>query len=201
MVLAGLPLGREEAKPQQKVETTTVAESTAPAPSATIIEIPGDADESFEISTTTTQAPPAVTATNAPVTPPPMTSQQAEPPQDDRQARATVPPRSEPAVPRNEPAPPREDPPARVVPKPRPEMTASEASSTLRGYVVSRRFYPAASECIRVENRGYQNVGYNMEVWHSCAGGGASRLLGRWRVDSKTGEVFVRNDSGRYVRP
>ena len=91
----------------------------------------------------------------------------------------------------------------RVVPRPdRPaEISADEAAATLRNYVRSSRYYEVAGECIRVENRGYRNVGYNLEVWHSCPGGGTSRLLGRWRVDSKTREVFVQRDNGRYLRP
>ena len=82
------------------------------------------------------------------------------------------------------------------------QISAGEASSRLRGYVTSTRYYSVANECVRVEPRGYRNTGYNLEVWHSCpGGGGTSRLLGRWRVDARTGEVFRQRDDGRYTRP
>jgi hypothetical protein len=84
---------------------------------------------------------------------------------------------------------------------PSEEISGDEAVATLRNYVRSTRYYPVAGECIRVENRGYRNVGYTLEVWHSCIGGGASRLLGRWRVDSKTREIFRQREDGRYLRP
>ena len=43
--------------------------------------------------------------------------------------------------------------------------------------------------------------GFDYEVWHSCERGGGSRLLGRWRVDALTREVFRQYDDGRYLRP
>ncbi len=116
---------------------------------------------------------------------PPVIVEQPRPQQPAPQPRPTTPP------------------PARVVPRAAPseEISGEEAVAAVRSYVRSTRYYPVASECIRVENRGYRNVGYTLEVWHSCAGGGASRLLGRWRIDSKTREIFRQRDDGRYLRP
>lgn len=96
-------------------------------------------------------------------------------------------------------------PPARGVPPPAPrassEITAAEAEATLRNYVISTNYYRLGSDCIRLQNRGYSNAGYALEVWSSCGEGGASRQLGRWRVDAKTREVFRQRDDGRYLRP
>lgn len=92
--------------------------------------------------------------------------------------------------------------PAVPAPVQRAELSPSDATATLQSYVRSTRYYGVANECVRVENRGYRNAGYNLEVWHSCPGsGGGARLLGRWRVDSKTREVFRQRGDGRYLRP
>lgn len=212
LVLAGLPFGGEEPKPGAAEPTETIAEAE-PQPGApgTLIEVPpGSADDSFEIATTTTQAPPiaaepAPTATAPPATTPPPTATAAPPAAPvQRPPVIAEQPRPQPQPPpRTEPQ--RTPPPApvRVVPRPDRdgEISAAEAEATLRSYVRSSRYYPVAGECIRVENRGYRNVGYNLEVWHSCPGGGVSRLLGRWRVDSKTREVFRQREDGRYLRP
>ncbi|HEX6099423.1 MAG TPA: hypothetical protein VF432_24125 [Thermoanaerobaculia bacterium] len=219
LVMSGMPFGRDEEKPRATMTATeTIAEATADPPqSATLIEVPpGETDDSFEIATTTTQEPPMTapapnTTTAAPpataTTPPPATTTTTRPaPPVQRQP---APPVQRPPVvaqqPRQQPQQqPRPTPaPARVVPRAAPseEITGDEAVATLRDYVRGRRYYPVANECIRVENRGYRNVGYTLEVWHSCAGGGASRLLGRWRVDSKTREIFKQQDDGRYLRP
>ena len=97
---------------------------------------------------------------------------------------------------------PSQQPPPRVEPDPQPELLNDEqASATLRDYVTSRDYYRVGSECIRVESRGFRNRGFDYEIWHSCESSGASRLLGRWRVDAKTREVFRRYEDGRYLRP
>ena len=218
LVLAGMPFGGEEPKPRPAAPPTeTIAEAEPQPPgSATLIEVPpGEADDSFDIATTTTQAPPTATmppptatvptgSMQPPVTattPPPGRPVQRPPVVVQRPAPVQRPPvvvEQPRPQPRTQPAP------VRVVPRPERvgEISGAEAEATLASYVRSTRYYDVAGECIRVENRGYRNVGYNMEVWHSCpGGGGASRLLGRWRVDSKTREVFRQRDDGRYLRP
>lgn len=200
LLLTFLPLDREETARQEPVATETIAEAQ-PQQSATMIEVPsGAADQTFEITTTTAEAPPLAPTDTVN---PPMTSA----------SRAPVLPVPAPATPRA-PVPrppvivdetPRPQPQPQPAPRPQPvpssSITESEAASVLRSYVRSTRYYQVAGECVRVEPRGYRNAGYNLEVWHSCAGGGTSRLLGRWRVDAKTREVFVQRDDGRYLRP
>ncbi|HUR79924.1 MAG TPA: hypothetical protein VM733_04110 [Thermoanaerobaculia bacterium] len=218
LLLAGLPFGRKEPARAPAPQTETIAEAPPPASSSTLVEVPpGSADDSFEIATTTTSSPlPAATATEAP----PAATATVAPP---TATTAPLPTRSTPPPTRSAPPPTRSAPPAAavrpppvVVSQPRPlpppvrvvpppsraaEISGDEAAAILRNYVRSTRYYDVAGECIRVENRGYRNVGFNLEVWHSCAGGGASRLLGRWRVDSKTREVFRQREDGRYLRP
>lgn len=101
-----------------------------------------------------------------------------------------------------EPQPPAASPPTPVSrPVASAEMTGAQAEATLRGFVTSRNYYGITTECVGIQNRGYENVGYTLEVWDRCAGGGASRLLGRWRVDARTREVFRQREDGRYLRP
>lgn len=82
-------------------------------------------------------------------------------------------------------------------PPPAGEIGVSEAMSTVRGFITSRDYYGVGADCIAVSSLGYQNAGYTLEVRDSCA----SRALGRWRVDSKTREIFRQREDGRYLRP
>lgn len=77
------------------------------------------------------------------------------------------------------------------------EISESEALATLRGYINGRDYYHVEPDCIAVRSGGYRNVGYTIDVRDSCS----SRLLGRWRVDAKTREVFRQREDGRYLRP
>jgi len=212
LVLAGLPFGRDEqaARPVDTPPTETIAEATGPGETTTLVEAPpGSADDSFEIVTTTTQAPPMTaptatqqpTATQAPTaTQPPVIIEEpaqrppVQKPPVQRPPAQTPRPAPNPATPKPVP------PPVRVAPPPSRELTPAEATATLQSYVASTDFYRVGRDCMRVENRGYRNVGYDLEVWDTCANG-ASRRLGRWRVDSKTREVFRQRDDGRYLRP
>lgn len=109
-------------------------------------------------------------------------------------------PRPKPVEPEPKPVEPEPKP---VEPDPQPSMLNDEqASATLRDYVTSRDYYEdVEDDCVRVESRGFRNRGFDYEVWHSCERGGGSRLLGRWRVDALTREVFRQRDDGRYLRP
>jgi zinc-ribbon domain len=205
-----LPLDRDKPRVAAKVPATeTIAEGPPAVGTTTLVEMEGPADDSFEISTTTTQAPPMpvptvttpATATGAPViveepAAQPQPRPQPRPPvRTQPQPRTQPPPRAEPRTePRDVP------PPVRVAPRPSPELTSSQATAVLRSYITQTNYYRKGSDCLRVENRGYRNIGYDLEVWDTCAGSG-SRRLDRWRVDSKTREVFRQRDDGRYLRP
>ncbi len=80
-------------------------------------------------------------------------------------------------------------------------LSDEQASATLRDFVTSRDLYRVGADCMRIESRGFRNRGYAYEVWHTCGRRGASRLLGRWRVDALTRDVFRQHEDGRFLRP
>lgn len=183
LVLAGLPFGGDDRREITTTRATeTIAEGTSSRDAGTVLDVPAQGmDDEPDVPTTTTIAPPTATAIppmTSTITPPPPTTTTIAPP----------PVRIEP-------------PPAAPPPSSSRTITDQEAANELRGYITSRNYYGVASECVRLQSRGYRNEGYAFEVWHSCAGGGTSRLLGRWRVDARTREVFRQNDDGRYMRP
>jgi hypothetical protein len=195
----GLPFGGDDEAPstRTRAETETIAEggpvSSQPgAATGTLVEVdPAPTtpplartpDPGSGIATTTTTEPalvPTPTPTPVRTTPTPVPTPVPTP--------ARTPART--PEPRPEPTPA----PARV---PSSEITQSQAEAVLRGYVTSRRYYDIGSECVSVSTREYRNVGYTIDVHDSCN----SKHLGRWRVDSKTQEVFRQREDGRYLRP
>lgn len=191
-VLMGLPFGGKEGDrpPQSAQKTETIAEadpvpSNAQVQTGTVVEV-GEVMQEDE--------------PDPQVAPPPQ-QQQAPPPVAARVPAAT---RTQPA--KTQPAPVRTQPAPVPVPRPRAEtpppaateeIGVSEAISTLRNFVTSRDYYRVGADCIAVGSLGYQNTGYTLEVRDSCG----SKTLGRWRVDSKTREIFRQREDGRYLRP
>lgn len=191
LVLMGLPFGGKEGDrpPQAAQKTETIAEgepvpSSAPVQTGTVVDV-GEEEQPLE-----QVAPPQ--------------QQQAPPPVAARvpAAARTQPAKTQPAP--TQPAPVRTQPvpvPSPRVETPPPaateEIGVSEAISTLRSFVTSRDYYGVGANCIAVGSLGYQNTGYNLEVRDSCG----SKTLGRWRVDSKTREIFRQREDGRYLRP
>jgi hypothetical protein len=228
LLLAGLPFGGREENRVETPPTETIAEGTAepgePMNSGTLIEVPGD-----EPLTTETTAPPmqtdttgsiglpptATTATQAPA--PPATQTQPPPRVVEEPLRTPPATQPRPQPPAAQPRPPvtrpRPQPPAqqpRPVTTPPPpvqreapgsEISESEAAGTLSGFIRSNNSYDVSRDCLQIRSHGYRNVGYTFSVWDACVSGGGSRMLGRWRVDSKTREVFRQRDDGRYLRP
>jgi eukaryotic-like serine/threonine-protein kinase len=85
----------------------------------------------------------------------------------------------------------------------RQRMTASEATHTLLTRVRRLDYYDARPDCLRAGAVQYRNEGYSVEIrTRSCPDGPPpNTLLGSWRVDAYSGEIFVRNERGRYVDP
>jgi hypothetical protein len=184
LVLAGLPFGGDRERDIATVpETETIAEGSTTRDPGTVLDLPPQGMED-EPGTTTTIAPTTTT-----VAPTPVATTTITPPAQ------TQPPTTTMAPPPVQVAPPP------AAPPPSRTITEAEAAAELRGYVTSRNYYGVASECVRLNARGYRNEGYAFEIWHSCTGGGSSRLLGRWRVDARTREVFRQREDGRYLRP
>jgi type IV secretory pathway VirB10-like protein len=189
LLLAGLPFGRDERVVTTET-TETIAEGTveaaAPMETGTVVDLGDTAEPPFATQT----APPPATQTQPPLT-------QTQP--------ATQPPPVIVAEPPSTPAP-RPAPPPTTTRAPQPpqeetpdEISESEASSTLRAHLGRANPYDGVSlGCLQIRSVGYRNAGYTFSVWDACVEGGGSRMLGRWRVDAKTREVFRQNEAGRY---
>jgi outer membrane biosynthesis protein TonB len=179
--------------------TTMIGVPSAPNNTAPPAAAPQAATPSpvFTPSPAPAQQPRAMPATPQPrPAPPPRQSRPAAPAPQPRIV-VTRPPASNPSPVRVPPPPP---PPAQSTPAPGQEISEGAASATLRGYVGG--FYREVSgDCLEIRGHGYRNVGYTFSVWNACNEGGGSRMLGRWRVDSKTREVFRQREDGRYLRP
>lgn len=80
------------------------------------------------------------------------------------------------------------------------DLSESEAIAHVASFIRSRDYYHTPADCIDVNSRGFRNRGYTLEVFDSCADGGA-RSLGQWRIDTKTREIFRQRDDGRFLRP
>jgi hypothetical protein len=78
------------------------------------------------------------------------------------------------------------------------EISEAEATTVLRRHLASSNPYDLSTNCMQIRSAGYRNVGYTFSVWDACVEGGGTRMLGRWRVDAKTREVFRQGDDGRY---
>jgi hypothetical protein len=217
LLLAGLPFGRDDDKRAATPAVATIAEGTAPPAgtpqTATIVDVTDNGDAP-PMNTATPDFPtgepidtstPAPTNTVEPVRTPVTRPAPAQPVNRPVTRPAPAqPPVTQPPVTRPQPAPT----PAPVQPAPTPapsaggEISEGEATNVLRGFITSRNYYDGVSpECVQVRGSGYRNVGYGFTVWDGCVSGGGSRMLGRWRVDSKTREVFRQRDDGRYLRP
>lgn len=49
---------------------------------------------------------------------------------------------------------------------------------------------------------GYKNAGYTIELAaEDCPGHTPDGIVGRWRVDAKTSEIYLQNKAGKYVSP
>lgn len=174
LLLAGMPFGKSDKPPARpQVDTVAEAPAPAPAPSSTIVEVPPDQDVGG--------APPVA------IPEPTITAERSSPPTS--RAAETQKGKTRPQAPA----------PARA--STQLEISPSDAEAILHQYVTVTDYYRVKDECLRVNNRGYRNVGYTLEIWNACEPGGGSRMLGSWRVDAKTREVFRRRDDGRYLRP
>ncbi len=82
-------------------------------------------------------------------------------------------------------------------------LSASEASARLLAFIRSRDYYDLQPGCLTTGSPIFRNVGYTITViTRRCEEQSEEgRIVGNWRVDAKSGEIFVRNRSARYVRP
>ncbi len=187
LLLAGLPFKREQAIVVTET-AETIAEGTVDAPPAetgTVVDLGG------------TVEPPFPTQTAAPPTLPPITTTQpsTQPPPVIVEEPVVLPP------PRPVPVPVPVPPTTTREPAPEPvrdEISEAAATTALRRHLVTGNPYDVSPNCLQIRSAGYRNVGYTFSVWDACVEGGGTRMLGRWRVDAKTREVFRQGDDGRY---
>jgi hypothetical protein len=187
LLLAGLPFGRE--KTIVATETAeTIAEGTVdrpPAETGTVVDVGGTVEAPFPTQTETQTMPPITTT--YPPTPP---ATQAPPVIVEEPVVVPPPPRPVPVQTTREPEPPLEP--------VSQEISEAEATTALRRHLASSNPYDLSPNCLQIRSVGYRNVGYTFSVWDACVEGGGTRMLGRWRVDAKTSEVFRQGDDGRY---
>lgn len=189
-ILSGMPFGKKEG-PVTERKISTVKESEAPPPTGTGGEIRTEqsseqGDAQFTILEPNVEGG-VVAATPAPQPASQPAPQSSQPPGQPVPApvirEAGPPPSNVPAAPRDEPG--------------QEEISDEEAVATLQGFLDARNFYDIDDSCLSVRSLGYQNAGYTLEATDRCEG----RSLGRWRVDSKTRELYRQRSDGKYRRP
>jgi len=184
LVLAGLPFRREK-NIVTTATTETITEATVdtqPAETGTVVDLGGTVEPPFPTETAPPPILPPITTTQPTTQPPPVIIEEP--------VVVPPPPRPVPVQTTREPEPP-----------PQPvsqEISESEATSTLRRHLAAANPYDVSPNCLQLRSVGYRNVGYTFSVWDACVEGGGTRMLGRWRVDAKTREVFRQGDNGRY---
>ena len=177
LVIAGLPFGREPRVVATET-TETIAEGTVnepPAETGTVVDL--DTPPSTQTETPITQTQPSTQP------PPVIVEEPVAMPPPPRPVPVPAPTTREP-----------EPPPESV----REEITESDATVALRRHLAASNPYDVSTNCLQIRSAGYRNVGYTFSVWDACVEGGGTRMLGRWRVDAKTREVFRQGNDGRY---
>jgi hypothetical protein len=81
------------------------------------------------------------------------------------------------------------------------EMTQAQAKKTLAAYFMARPYYPVPAACLKIAPGQYKNRGYAFAVDPSACLDAEPGKPDSWRVDAATGEVFVRNEAGKYLVP
>lgn len=219
-ILSGMPFGKKE-RPVTKQKVAQVKEGQPPPLTGTLGEIGGETsseegEAQFTILepnveggvTSEDPSPEPAPARPAPSQPTPR----QPPPQPQPPPQQQPQPVSRPPQPSIRPS--RPPAPAPVIreersvsfPVPVPsraespregEVSEEEAVATLQGFLDARNYYKIDASCVSVSSAGYKNEGYTLDVRDRCE----SRPLGRWRVDSKTRELFRQRGDGKYSRP
>lgn len=82
------------------------------------------------------------------------------------------------------------------------QITEEQAIHQLTTWIKSNRYYDFPLDCLRTKSLGHKNAGYTFElVAEGCLGNSPEGVVGRWRVDAKTAEIYVQNGAGKYVSP
>jgi hypothetical protein len=82
------------------------------------------------------------------------------------------------------------------------QISEDAAIQALMTWIQSHNYYDLPARCIKPKSLGCKNEGYAIELFvGNCAGYTQDSLLGRWRVDVHTAEVYVQNKTGKYLSP
>ena len=82
------------------------------------------------------------------------------------------------------------------------EISEEQAIHLLTTWIKFHRYYDFPQVCLRAKSLGYKNAGYTIELAaEGCPGNTPEGVVGRWRIDAKTGEIYVQNRAGKYVSP
>ncbi|MBW3672463.1 MAG: hypothetical protein KY432_12430, partial [Acidobacteria bacterium] len=87
-----------------------------------------------------------------------------------------------------------------TAPPPEGDLSEAGAVATLVEWVTTNDHYDVRDGCIGVRSQGYSNRGYTIELFASNCNG-RDGLLGRWRVDTLTHDVYEQKPDGRYLSP
>lgn len=91
---------------------------------------------------------------------------------------------------------------SQAAPAPTPPLNEQQAVTTLTTFVGSHRTYGVPAECLRAQPLEYKNLGYTIDLFaQPCPGTVPGTHLGRWRVDARNADVFVRDGRGKFVAP
>lgn len=83
-----------------------------------------------------------------------------------------------------------------------PRVSEPQAAALLLKWLDQHNHYALAPNCIQTKSLGLKNAGYTIEILSlNCPGRTAGTILGRWRVDAYTSELFVQNADGKYHAP
>lgn len=174
-VLMGMPFGSH----QEMMQTVTTTSTTATVGEGTQST---DTVASIGEAPTTTAPPPQTTQPPVAAMPPMRTMPMPMP---------TNPPMMS-ASPPIQPQP-------QVQPQPQPSLSEADAADRMRDYLADNSPYAVDSDCLTVRSLGQSNRGYTMEVRDTCHEPPA--LLGYWRVDAVTGDIYRQGENGKFVKP
>lgn len=190
-ILSGMPFGKKDG-PVTERRISQVKESEAPPLTGTAGESRTQ-QSSEQGDAQFTILEPNVEGGVVPAAPSPQPTSRAPAQQSPRPPAQPFPApviREAGPVPPNVPTAPREEPGEE-------EISGDEAVATLQGFLDARNFYDIDDSCLSVRSLGYKNAGYTLEARDRCE----ERSLGRWRVDSKTRELYRQRADGKYRRP
>ena len=80
------------------------------------------------------------------------------------------------------------------------ELSEEQAKRILERLIESRGYYGISADCLSARPLGSQNASYGFEIVASnCESIARGSVIGRWRVEAKTGKASYRTSGGTYL--